>query len=283
MAKDSKEIHSYYSPNDLFNKIIAGLNKLGIDLADVTPDDLQPVDEFHIRGEVATKELIELAEFTSDMRILDVGCGIGGSTRRLSLETGCRVTGIDLSETYIDAAERLTQLLDMQDQVTFHACSALKLPFEDNSFDGVWSLQMNMNVEDKLSWLKETYRVIKPGGRAVLYEVCGNKNTPLHFPVPWAQDSSMSFLVPPASFRNVITSAGFDIECWNDKTALAQEAFADAKEPVGEPDLPILGVYLLAGEDIQAKAYNLHRNLDEERVSLIETVAVKGHSGTASI
>ena len=283
MANDIKDIHSYYSPNDLFNKIIEGLNRLGTDLANVTPDDLQPVDEFHIRGDVATKELIKLAEFTSDMHILDVGCGIGGSTRRLSLETGCRVTGIDLSEAYIDTAERLTQLLDMQEQVLFHACSALELPFEDDSFDGVWSLQMNMNVEDKLSWLKETYRVIKPGGRAVLYEVCGNKNTPLHFPVPWAQDSSMSFLVPPALFRNLITSAGFDIEIWSDKTDLAQKAFADAKEPVGEPDLPILGVHLLAGEDIQVKAYNLHRNLNEERVSLNETVAVKGNSVAASI
>jgi SAM-dependent methyltransferase len=283
MAKDIKDIHSYYSPNDLFNKIIEGLNRLGTDLANITPDDLQPVDEFHIRGDVATKELIKLAEFTSDMHILDVGCGIGGSTRRLSRETGCRVTGIDLSEAYIDTAERLTQLLDMQEQVIFHACSALELPFEDDFFDGVWSLQMNMNVEDKLSWLKETYRVIKPGGRAVLYEVCGNKNTPLYFPVPWAQDSSMSFLVPPALFRNVITSAGFDIEIWNDKTDLAQKAFADAKEPVGEPDLPILGVHLLAGEDIQAKAYNLHRNLNEERVSLIEAVAVKGNSVAASI
>jgi MPBQ/MSBQ methyltransferase len=283
MAKANQDIHSYYSPNDLFNKIIEGLNKLGKDLANVTPDDLQPVDEFHIRGEAATKELIKLAKFTPDMHILDVGCGIGGSTRRLSLETGGRVTGIDLSEAYIDTAERLTKLLDMQEQVIFHACSALELPFEDNSFDGVWSLQMNMNVEDKLSWLKETYRVIKPGGRAVLYELCGSKNTPLHFPVPWAQDSSMNFLVPSALFRNVITSAGFDIEVWSDKTGLAQQAFANAKEPVGEPILPILGVYLLVGEDIQTKAYNLHRNLDEERVSLIETVAVKGNSGAAGI
>jgi hypothetical protein len=134
---------------------------------------------------------------------------------------------------------------------------------------------MNMNVEDKLSWLKETCRVLKPGGRAVLYEVCGNKNSPPHFPVPWAQDGSMSFLVSPESFRDVIKSAGFDIAVWNDKTALAQKAFANAKEPVGEPNLPVLGVYLLVGNDIQTKGYNLHRNLDEERVSLIETVAVK--------
>jgi SAM-dependent methyltransferase len=269
------DICSYYSPNDLFNRIIEGLHKLGKDLTKLTLDDLQPVDEFHIRGDTATKELIKLSGFTSDMHILDVGCGIGGSTRRLSHQTGCRVTGIDLSDTYIDTAQRLTRLLNMQELVSFHAASALALPFADNTFDGVWSLQMNMNVEDKPSWLKEVYRVLKPGGRAVLYEVCGHKNTPLYFPVPWARDSSMSFLVPPQSFRHVITSAGFGIEVWNDKTDLARKAFANVQEPVGEPDLPVLGVYLLVGRDIPTKAYNLHRNLDEERVSLIETVAVK--------
>ena len=268
-------IHDYYSPNELYNKIIDALNKLGKDLAKVTPDELQPVDEFHIRGDTATKELIKLSGFTPDMHILDVGCGIGGSTRRLSHQTGCRVTGIDLSEEYIDTAERLTRLLNMQARVEFRATSALSLPFEDDSFEGAWSLQMNMNVEDKLSWLKETHRVLKPGARAVLYEVCGNKNTPLYFPVPWAQDSSMSFLVPPESFRDVIISAGFDIAVWNDKTDLAQQAFANVAEPVGEPVLPILGVHLLVGNDIKTKAYNLHRNLDEERVSLVEVVAVK--------
>ena len=275
MANDMKHIHGYYSPNDLYDKIIEGLNKLGKDLSKVTLDDLQPVDEFHIRGDAATKELIALAGFTPAMHILDVGCGIGGSTRRLSKETGCRVTGIDLSDEYIETAIRLTELLGMQDRVDFHATSALDLPFDDDAFDGVWSLQMNMNVEDKLGWLKETYRVLKPGGRAVLYEVCGGKNTPLHFPVPWAQDSSMSFLVPPEAFREVVTAAGFEIEVWHDKTDLAQKAFANAKEPVGEPNLPVLGVYMLVGNDIGTKAYNLHRNLDEERVSLIETVAVK--------
>ena len=209
------------------------------------------------------------------MHILDVGCGIGGSTRRLSHQTGCRVTGIDLSDEYIDAARRLTQRLSMQELVAFRACSALEMPFDDDSFDGAWSLQMNMNVEEKLSWLEEVHRVLKPGGRAVFYEVCAHENTPLHFPVPWAQESSMSFLVPPESFRELVTAAGFDIEAWNDKTALAQKAFANAKEPVGEPKLPPLGVYMLVGNDIQTKAYNLHRNLDEERVSLIESVAVK--------
>lgn len=275
MTTGVDHIHSYYSPSDLYNKIIEGLNTLGKDLSAITLDDLQPVDEFHIRGDAATKELIQLAEFTADMHILDVGCGIGGSTRRLAHETGCRVTGIDLSDEYIDVAERLTDLLGMQGRVDFHACSALELPYADNAFDGIWSLQMNMNVEDKLAWLTETCRVLKPGGRAILYEVCSSKNTPQHFPVPWAQDASMSFLVPPDVFREAITAAGFEIKVWYDKTDLAQKAFANAKLPEGEPTLPVLGVYLLVGNDIQTKAYNLRRNLDEERVSLIETVAVK--------
>lgn len=275
MTNDISHIHSYYSPNDLYNRIIDGLNTLGKDLLNVTLDDLQPVDEFHIRGDVATKELITLAEFKPEMHILDVGCGVGGSTRRLSHETGCRVTGIDLSSEYIETAAGLTQLFNMQERVNFHACSALELPFEDSYFDGIWSIQMNMNVEDKLSWLKETYRVLKPGGRAVFYEVFGSQNTPLYFPVPWAQDESMSFLVSPELFRDAIASAGFDIEVWNDKTDLAKEAFKNARLPKGEPSFPALGLNLLVGNDFQTKIYNLRRNLDEERVSLIETLVVK--------
>ncbi len=275
MNEDIKDIHNYYSPNDLYNRIIEGLNEIGKDLSQLTLEDLHPVDEFHIRGTTATNELIHLCEFTSDMHILDVGCGVGGSTRRLSHQLGCCVTGVDLSDEYIDAAERLTQLFDMQDRVKFQAANALDLPFEDNSFDGVWSIQMNMNIEDKLAWLKELHRVVKPKGRVVLYEVCGNKNTPVYYPVPWAQDSSISFLLEPDLFREIITSAGFEIEVWNDKTDLAQQAFAHMQEPVGNPELPELGVHLLVGNDILTKAYNLSRNLNEQRVSLIESVAIK--------
>jgi len=61
----------------------------------------------------------------------------------------------------------------------------------------------------------------------------------------------------------------------SDKTKLAKNAFAHMTKPMGEPNLPELGVHLLVGNDILTKAYNLHRNLDDKRVSLIETVAIK--------
>ena len=66
-----KHIHNYYTPNDLYNKILKGIDQLGKDPAKLSIDDLQPVDEFHIRGDTATKELIKLAGFTSDMHVLD--------------------------------------------------------------------------------------------------------------------------------------------------------------------------------------------------------------------
>lgn len=68
MTKDTKHIHSYYSSNDLYNRIIAGLNEIGKEVSKITLEDLHPVDEFHIRGTVATKELIQLSDFTSDMQ-----------------------------------------------------------------------------------------------------------------------------------------------------------------------------------------------------------------------
>lgn len=65
MTKDVKHIHIHCSPTNLYSKIIDGLNNLGKDLSKITLDDLQPVDEFHISGDTATKELIRLAEFGS--------------------------------------------------------------------------------------------------------------------------------------------------------------------------------------------------------------------------
>jgi len=275
MTDPQQHIRAYYSPEDLFEKIKSALVESGRGLENLTLDDLQPVDEFHIRGQTATMELIKLSGFTADMHILDIGCGIGGSARRLADVVGCHVTGVDLSEHYITTADALSGLVSMQDSVKFQASNALDLPFYDEHFDGIWSIQMNMNIHDKLAWLKELYRVLKPGGRLVLYEVCANVNTPPYFPVPWAQDATMSDLVIPDRFRETIIQAGFSIEAWQDKTDLAYEAFAQVPQPTDENILPELGVHLLVGQDILTKAYNLRRNLEEERVSLIEAVAMK--------
>ena len=97
-------------------------------------------------------------------------------------------------------------------------------------------------------WGKSTFVGHLKGVASNWCRLCYQHSYTHYRPVPWAQDSSMSFLVPPALFRSDITSAGFDIKVWNDKTDHARKAFINAKEPVGEPNLPILGVYLLVGD-----------------------------------
>ena len=85
-----KHIHGYYSPNNLYNKIIEGLNEIGKDLSKVTLDDLQPVDEFHIRGDLATKELIELSGFSPGIHDLRV---VGGTAEGVWLPSEEAVLG----------------------------------------------------------------------------------------------------------------------------------------------------------------------------------------------
>lgn len=270
-----KDIEGYYHADNLYQRILDGLKAVSADMSELSLEDLQPVDEFHIRGGQATRELIELAGFNEHMHIIDVGCGAGGSSRRLAASSGCHVTGVDLSASYIDTASKLTELLNLQHKLEFKTASAMQLPFADNQFDGGWSIQMNMNIADKQGWLQELFRVIKPGGKLVLYEVCAGEADDLHFPVPWAQDASMSFLVRLDEFRKSLEKAGFTISHWQDKTSLAKQAFAGMNKPAEKPLLPPLGVHLLVGEDIPFKAYNLHRNLEENKVTLIEAAAIK--------
>jgi 2-polyprenyl-3-methyl-5-hydroxy-6-metoxy-1,4-benzoquinol methylase len=87
------------------------------DISTLSPVDLALVDEFHTRGRAATIDLARRAALTPGLKVLDIGCGLGGSARYLASEHGCRVTGIDLTKEYVDAANALAALVGMKDIV----------------------------------------------------------------------------------------------------------------------------------------------------------------------
>ncbi len=116
------------------------------------------------------EELIRWAGVSEAQAILDVGCGIGGSSLYLAEKFNAAATGITLSPVQANRARERAQSTGVMAQ--FQVADALNLPFADRSFDLVWSLESGEHMPDKARFLQECYRVLKPGGTFVMATWC---------------------------------------------------------------------------------------------------------------
>ena len=275
MTDIERSTADHYTQRNLYDSIIAALKRMGKTPDALTADDLAPVDSFHVRGRAATLELGQLADLSSEDSVLDVGCGLGGSARHLAAEFGCRVTGLDLTPEYVSTATRLTAHLKLDDRVDFRLGNALELPFDDGTFDAVWSEHAQMNIPDKPRMYGEILRVLKSGGRFLFHDILqGPEGEPI-FPAPWAGESSHSALIAPAEFRKLLQSLGFDIIHWEDKTAVGRQWFAQRLADLREKGPPPLGFHLLLGALAMEAQENNLRNLKENRIALFQGVVRK--------
>jgi MPBQ/MSBQ methyltransferase len=269
MADNPVETH--YTSQSLGEAILAALKAAGKDLDRLTPDDLAPVDEFHGGQRPATVRLAELVGFAGTERVLDVGSGLGGPSRYLAWYYGCRVSGVDLTAEFVRVAEMLTRLTGLVDKVDYRQGNALDLPFEDASFDVVWSQNAAMNIADRERLYREMRRVLKSGGKLALQEVAAGPGGPPHYPVQWARTPDISFLYSQDATRKTLEAAGFRVVIWQDTTQPAlQSSVARARNASGSP--PVLGTHLLLGADWPAMFQNSARNLEERRTELFNAV-----------
>lgn len=269
----ARSLNEHYGRRDLGAAILEGLRSAGKDPDALTPDDLAPVDQFHIRGKEATLGLASLAGFQRGIHVLDVGGGLGGAARTLAHELGCRVTVLDLTEEYCRVGEDLARRTRLHDRVVFRHGNALEMPFEDRGFDAVWSQHSLMNINDKERLYREVHRVLRPGGRFAFHEIMAGSNGPIHFPVPWARDPSMNFLGLAHAVRNVLASLGFKEVAWVDVSAPSLEWFRKrvaAMQAAAAP--PSLGLHLLLGDDFGQMFKNQVQNLEEGRIVVIKGV-----------
>ena len=135
MTDTTSKVREPYNAVGLTDRIKAALATVTAETEALPVAQLAPLDQFHTRGILATAELARAARLDASTRVLDLGCGISGPARYLAATFGCRVTGIDLSPAFIDAATWLTTRCGLSDRVTFQVGDALHLPSADAAFD----------------------------------------------------------------------------------------------------------------------------------------------------
>jgi sarcosine/dimethylglycine N-methyltransferase len=261
-------VRNHYRATGLTERLKTALTAFGPEDQLLVPQQLAALDQFHTRGLAATAELAELTGITADMSVLDVGSGVGGPARFLAAIYGCRVTGVDLSEPFVDAARYLTERTGQSRQVSFEAASALALPFDDRHFDVVLLQHVAMNIADRARLYREIRRMLKSAGRFATFDVVLNGGDP-HYPVPWARTPATSFLLTAAATRAAIEPAGFRTPAWQDDTEAAKAWIAQLRAS-GSPPSPNLGVVM--GPDFAQLAANLGRNLIEGRLGILTAV-----------
>jgi ubiquinone/menaquinone biosynthesis C-methylase UbiE len=164
-------VQRHYGDRPVIQRVDDALRAVGIDPERPSHRDLWPFDQLHSRGTVATREHAERCAHRAAMNVLDLGCGLGGASPYLAAECGCRVAAIDLTPNFVEAARTLTARCGLAERIEFRQANAVALPFEDGTFDHVWSYAVTLNIADKAGLGGEVARVLKPGGRFSCNEI----------------------------------------------------------------------------------------------------------------
>ena len=272
---DKTSLADHWSKEEVYEQIISALEDSGKSIEALTIEDLAPVDHFHSRGFAATIEMADQLPIKRGDQLVDIGSGIGGPARYIAEQFDCKVTGIDITSSFVDTATRLTWLLQMEGKVTFEIGDGNELPFEDETFDGGYSQHVTMNVSDRRRFFAEAYRVLKPRGYFFLSEHGrGPVKNPRH-PLPWSADGRDEHLVTPEETSLFLKEAGFadiQIESTGPKYL---SAYRRALELADKGHLSPFGSQILLGNRFLEIIQNAARNIEEKRTHPIQVLCKK--------
>ncbi len=269
-------VADHYRHGELLQAIQTALASLGKTLDRLTIEDLAPVDEFHIGGRTATEHLLDQLDISAQDRLLDVGCGLGGAARFVAERFDNQVTGIDLTPEYIATGKVLCEWVNLQNNVTLHQASALSMPFQNESFDGGYMLHVGMNIESKAQLFREICRVLRADAYFGVYDVMRIGPGELAYPVPWANDSSISKLTGPEQYRQALLGAGFEVIRVNDRHKFALDYFTHLREKVAAGDKPpALGLHTLMQASTPLKIGNMFDNISAGYIAPVEIIVHK--------
>ncbi|MEM1004446.1 MAG: methyltransferase domain-containing protein [Pseudomonadota bacterium] len=273
MSRIEDEVTRHYTTGALTERVRAALTASGVDPDAATVADLKAGDEFHTGGVLATDNLFDQLAPTRATRVLDVGCGIGGTSRYIVDRYGSTVTGIDLTPEFVETATALSGIVGHSDQATFLVGSALDIPVPDAGFDLAVMLHVGMNIKDKAGLFGEVARTLASGGTFAVFDVMGGAVAePLVFPLPWSTVAETSFVDPPDIYKQAAAAAGLDLIVETDRTDFALEFFQEVFARLAESGPPALGIHLMMGETAPEKFQNYVTNLKAGRIRPTEMI-----------
>jgi ubiquinone/menaquinone biosynthesis C-methylase UbiE len=261
----------YSAGGDLAARIAERLQTAGKDLAALTTADLAAVDEFHIRGREATLEVAQALNLVASAHLLDIGSGLGGPARTIAETYRCRVTGLDLTPAFCEAAATLSGWVGLGGLTAFQQGDATRLPFADAQFDAAMTIHVGMNIARKDLMYAEARRVLRPGARFGVYDVLQGEGGDVLFPVPWAREPSISHLATDDDMRRLLTDGGFKILDVADSTEQGQAWFEAMAERLSQKAPPVTFRAFL-GDDFTDMTRNQIRNLRERRIRTVRYV-----------
>ena len=270
-------VRDHWERSGLSGAIREALVASALDLGSLTVEELAPFDQFHGGGLPFTRRLATMGGLEPGMSVLDVGGGLGGPARTLALEFGCRVTVIDLTDSYVEAGRMLTALVGLEDRVDFVIGDALSLPFADGSFDAIWTQNSGMNIADKTRLYAGFRRVVRPHGRLVTQEPMAGPIGPRLYPVMWADDPSNDHVRTQDEMRREIEAAGFTTVAWEEvapwTVAPPPSGHLLGPPPSDAPRPPRTVQSLVMGDDHLAAILSTSRqNEIEGRLTMVHAV-----------
>jgi SAM-dependent methyltransferase len=270
------EVSRFYAgPGGLVTAIASALDAAGLGRVALRTADLAPLDEFHIRGREATMEIVAALGLTADSHVLDLGSGLGGPARTLVEVSGCTVTGVDLTAEFCEVATALSQWTGLSDRTRFLVGDATATELPDAAMDAAMTIHVAMNIADKPALYAEAFRVLHPGGRFVVYDVLQGEGGDVRYPVPWANDSSTSFLATPEQMRALLSAAGFAVTSEVDSSDEGLAWFQEMAARMERAGPPPVSFATFLGDAFGEMVANQRTNLAERRIRTVMFVCRK--------
>ncbi|MCE8021369.1 class I SAM-dependent methyltransferase [Halomonas sp. MCCC 1A11036] len=251
----------------------------GHDPEHLSLDDVAGIDQLHLGGRSASRALAVRGGLEKGGRVLDVGCGTGGTSRLLAAEFGCDVAGVDITASFIEVARWLSAATGLAGHTRFLCADAASVPLPANSFEVIWCQHALMNMPQVPRVLAEWHRLLVPGGRVLLHEVvAGDNPAPLRLPVPWASTPDTSHLRNRQQLERAMALAGFEPLSIEDVTQAAlawRQEHSRREKGSGETrqqPSALPGPTLIFGGDFVQMGRNLRDNLAAGKVRVLQGV-----------